>query len=115
MGWKIQSPDKTQNGMENPIPRKTQNGMENPIPRETQNGMENPIPRKTQNGMESPIPRKTMIRTHDKFEQDIFKWKSSIDLKRLPQSAVEVVVLSETWADEANCDVQRMIGSAETS
>ena len=77
--------------------------------------MENPTPRETQNGLENPTSRKTMIRTHDKFEQDILKWKSYIDLKRLPQPVDEVVVLSETWVDEANCDVQRMIGSAETS
>ena len=54
------------------------------------------------------------IAKHVKCDQDIFKWKSSIDFKRLPQSVVvEAIVLSETWVGEANCDVKRMIGSAD--
>jgi hypothetical protein len=41
---------------------------------------------------------------------DIIQWK--IELIQLPQSNVEVIVLWETL--EVNCDVQRIIESAET-
>ncbi len=53
-----------------------------------------------------------LIAKHAKNLQTIFKWKSFIDFKRLPQLVVEVIVMSEIlrWWSELWCAKDNWIG-----